>query len=137
MTEIQAAIGLCQLGRLEEITRKRRANAAFLDRAIDPARFPRPRVLPGHRHVYHQYVVRVPRGSGMDRLSIQQELERAGVGSAVHYPVPVHLQPPYLAMGETSLPCAEAAAREILSIPVHPLLTQSDLERIAEAFRRL
>jgi len=137
MTEIQAAIGLCQLARLEQVTEARRANAAFLDRAIDPERFPRPRTLPGHRHVYHQYVVRIPRRAGLDRRAVQEELSRQGVSSAVHYPVPVHRQPAYRGLTSAALPRAEAAAEEILSIPVHPALTRADLEQVAEAFRNL
>lgn len=137
MTEMQAAIGLCQLARLEGITEKRRANAAFLDGAVEADRFPRPRVLAGHSHVYHQYVVRITRASGLERRAVREQLARHGVDSAVHYPVPVHRQPPYVALGQACLPAAEDAAEEILSIPVHPLLTPLELERVAEAFRSL
>jgi dTDP-4-amino-4,6-dideoxygalactose transaminase len=134
MTEIQAAIGLCQLERLEEITERRRANAAFLDSAIDSRRFPRPVILPGVKHVYHQYVLRVPLESGLTRDQVHKHLESYGIGSGVHYPIPVHLQPPYRGRGEVLCPRAEEAAADMLSIPVHPQLSQSDLDRIADAF---
>ena len=137
MTEIQAAIGLCQLERLEALTQARRANAAFLDAAIDPERFPRPLVLSGHRHVYHQYVVRIRQEAGLDRRQVQEHLERRGIGSAVHYPVPIHLQQAYAGSNGAGLPRAEAAAKEILSIPVHPGLTRADLEQVAAAFKEL
>jgi len=137
MTEIQAAIGLCQLDKLERLTDQRRANAGYFDEAIDHQRFPRPRVLPGHRHVYHQYVVRIPAESGTTRDQVQAALQARGIGSAVHYPVPVHLQPAYSTDGHPSLPAEEAAASEVLSIPVHPALSRPELERVAEAFRTL
>ena len=137
LTEIQAAIGVCQLARLPEITAKRRRNAAFFDEAIAADRFPRPRVLPEHLHVYHQYVLRIPSASTVDRGQVQKRLEAAGIGSAVHYPVPAHRQPAYADYRCQSLPCAEAAAAEILSIPVHPGLQAGHLERIAGAFGKL
>jgi dTDP-4-amino-4,6-dideoxygalactose transaminase len=64
-------------------------------------------------------------------------LRQAGVGTAVHYPVPVHRQPLYagLGYGSISLPSAEAAAAQVLSLPVHPGLTDSDLDRIVESVR--
>jgi dTDP-4-amino-4,6-dideoxygalactose transaminase len=136
MTEIQAAIGLCQLRRLNDLTAQRRGNAAYLDQGIDRQRFPRPRVLPGHAHVYHQYVVRVAPG-GRDRAQVQEQLAQRGIGSGVHYPVPVHRQPAYRELVHASLPEAEAAAREMLSIPVHPALTHADLDRVVEAFAAL
>jgi dTDP-4-amino-4,6-dideoxygalactose transaminase len=134
MTEIQAAIGLCQLKRLEEINERRRANAAFLDGAIDPERFLRPAILPGVKHVYQQYVLRVPLDSGLTRDRVHQHLESYGIGSAVHYPIPVHLQPPYRGQGDVHCPRADEAAADMLSIPVHPQLSQGDLDRIADAF---
>jgi dTDP-4-amino-4,6-dideoxygalactose transaminase len=136
LTEMQAAIGLCQLERLPAITQARRANAAFYDATIDAERFPRPEILADHAHVYYQYVVRVPSQGRLDRAAVQAALERHGIGTGVHYPVPVHLQPPYRELA-ASCPGAERAADEILSIPVHPGVSERDRERVAEAFAAL
>jgi dTDP-4-amino-4,6-dideoxygalactose transaminase len=136
LTEMQAAIGLCQLERLPAITQARRENAAFYDVAIDAERFPRPKILAGHVHVYYQYVLRIrPRGQ-LDRAAVQAALDRRGIGTGVHYPVPVHLQPPYRELA-ASCPEAERAADEILSIPVHPGVSEHDRERVAEALKAL
>ena len=136
LTEMQAAIGLCQLERLAAITQARRGNAAFYDEAIDAERFPRPKILAGHRHVYYQYVLRVPPHGRLDRGAVQTALDRNGIGTGVHYPVPVHLQPPYRELG-ASCPEAERASSEILSIPVHPGVSERDRERVAATFAAL
>ena len=137
MTEMQAAIGLCQLRKLARITERRRENAWYYDVAVDQGRFPRPSRLPGHAHVFHQYVIRLPESAGLSRSQVQADLERNGIGSGVHYPIPVHLQPAY--RGHSIHPCPEAerAAREILSIPVHPGVEDPDRERVAAALNGL
>lgn len=128
LTNIQAAIGLVQLDKLERLTEQRIANAAVLTDRISHY-LQTPVSLPGHRHVYHQYTIRVPHG----RDAVAQALHDRGVGTAVHYPVPIHRQPYYLEQGyEVPLPVAEAAASEVLSIPVHPALSQADVEKVAE-----
>jgi dTDP-4-amino-4,6-dideoxygalactose transaminase len=136
LTEMQAAIGICQLEKLEGITAARRANAAYYDEVIDGAKFGRPRVLPGHQHVYYQYVLRLPSGTGRSRDSAMAALEQAGIGTGVHYPVPLHLQPPYTGSGALC-PEAERACSEMLSIPVHPGVSESDRQRVARAVNAL
>jgi dTDP-4-amino-4,6-dideoxygalactose transaminase len=132
MMDLQAAIGLAQLDRLEDLTRRRIANAERLTARIDAFTTPRP--LPGYRHVYHQYTVRIPEG----RDEAVRLLKEAGVGASIHYPIPVHQQPLYRDLGyRDSLPVAERASREVLSLPVHPALTETDLEQIAGAVARL
>lgn len=128
LTNIQAAIGLVQLDKLERFSEQRIANAAVLTDRIGPY-LQTPISLPGHRHVYHQYTIRVPH----DRDAFAQALRERGVGTAVHYPLPIHRQPYYQEQGyEVALPVAETAAREVLSIPVHPALSQADVEKVAE-----
>jgi hypothetical protein len=132
MTDVSAAIGRVQLGRLAEWTERRRAHAARLDAALT-AVTPPPQA-PGARHVYHQYTVRVPG----DRDAAQQALTDRGVGSAVYYPTPIHRLAPYWEPDQKrgrhwELPETERAAREVLSLPVHPALSEGDLERIADA----
>lgn len=131
MTNIQAAIGVVQLGKFDQLTEQRIANAAFLTERL--SRYVQtPVSLPGHRHVYHQYSIRVP--AAMDRDAFARALADRGVGTGVHYPCPIHKQPYYqqLGYGDQSLPHAETAAARVLSIPVHPALSQADLERVAE-----
>ncbi|MBI3964751.1 MAG: DegT/DnrJ/EryC1/StrS family aminotransferase [Chloroflexi bacterium] len=131
MTDLQAAIGRAQLGHLEAWTERRIASADYLSRNLRGVTVPVSR--PGHRHVYHQYVVRVPG----DRDAFADRLQAAGIGTAVHYPIPVHQQPLYRDLGYAdSLPEAERAAREVLSLPVHPALTQTDLDQIVAAVNR-
>jgi len=128
MTEMAAALGLAQLSRLPDLNERRRANADYLSRHL------RGVITPGERqgchHVYHQYTVRVP--SGRDRLAAV--LREAGVETAVFYPTPVHQQTLYRDRGyDLSLPVAERLSRQVLSLPVHPSLSQEDLETIVAA----
>jgi dTDP-4-amino-4,6-dideoxygalactose transaminase len=89
-----------------------------------------PVVRPGHRHVYHQYVIRVP--AQQRREDWIEALRARGVGTGVHYPCAIHEQPYYRELGYTPvLPHSEAAAREVLSLPVYPSLTQAELDTIA------
>ena len=137
MTEMQAAIGLAQLGRLKVITERRRDHARYYDAHITSERFLRPRVAPGHRHVYHQYTLRAPRPGGLSRDEIRTRLEQAGVGTGVYYPVPVHRQPAYRHHANPSCPRAEAAATDIFSIPVHPGVSDAERKVVAEAVNAL
>ena len=137
MTEIQAAIGLIQLGRLESITARRRSNAEYFDRHITSGRFARPRVAHGRKHVYHQYTLRVPAGDAVGRDEVRRRLETNGIGTGVYYPVPVHKQPAYRDHTNPPCPNAEAAAEEIFSIPVHPAVSDDDREVIASALNEI
>ncbi len=133
MQDINAAIGLVQMDYIEDWNRARIANAeklANLIRAVET-----PRVRPGDRHVFHQFTVRIPR----DRDRAQQLLQEAGIGSAVHYPIPIHQQPIMREMGfgEGTFPVAEAAAEQVLSLPVHPSLGPEDVEYIASTLNRI
>jgi len=85
---------------------------------------------PTRTHVYHQYVVRTPR-----RDALRTHLAAREIETGIHYPVPIHRQPAWLrAFGETpSLPRAEQAAREMLSLPMHPDLTDAEVERVVDA----
>ncbi|MDN6793446.1 MAG: DegT/DnrJ/EryC1/StrS family aminotransferase [Propionibacterium sp.] len=129
MTDIHAAIGRVQLGKVDAWTKQRQANAAFLDENLDGVVVPP--VAEGAVHVYHQYTIRV---QGTDRDRFQQALrEEWQVGSGVYYPIPNHRLPSleHFAPG-LDLPETERAAREVVSLPVHPSLSQTDLERIVE-----
>ncbi|MCC6177938.1 MAG: DegT/DnrJ/EryC1/StrS family aminotransferase [Chloroflexi bacterium] len=126
LTDIQAALGLVQLERLTALTERRIANARYLSSRLDQVATPT--TLPGYRHVFHQYTIRLP----YERDAIARQLGHAGIGSSVHYPLPVHLQPLYWRLGyRDSLPHAERASHEVLSLPIHPLLSRSDLDVVA------
>ncbi|QWW20261.1 DegT/DnrJ/EryC1/StrS family aminotransferase [Schaalia sp. 19OD2882] len=130
MTDIHAAIGRVQLTKIGAWTAQRQANAAFLDANLEGVVVPP--VAPGAVHVYHQYTIRV---QDTDRDRFMQALrEEWQVGSDVYYPIPNHRLPSlaHFAPG-LDLPNTEKAAREVVSLPVHPSLSQADLERIVEA----
>jgi hypothetical protein len=135
LTDVAAAIGRVQLRQLPEWTEQRRANAKFLDSRITAV--VTPPVADAARHVYHQYTVRV-RG---DRDAAQNELAARGIGSTVYYPTPIHRLKPFLTAdgkpGPWELPETERAAAEVLSLPVFPSLTPTELERIVEAVNGL
>ena len=129
MTDIHAAIGRVQLTKVNAWTAMRQANAAFLDANLRGVTIPP--VAEGATHVYHQYTIRVTDDRDGFVAALKSEYN---VGSGVYYPIPNHRLPslaPYAPGLE--LPETERAAREVVSLPVHPSLTQDDLERIVAA----
>jgi len=135
MTDLHAAIGLAQIERLEEFTAKRRANAAYLNAHIKSVITPK--VRDGYEHVWHQYTIRVD--GGRDRDAAVKQLNDAGVGTGIFYPVPANKQTHLVEMGlgDVSLPVAERLAQEVISLPVHPQLSQADLETIVTEVNKL
>ncbi len=130
MTDINAAIGRTQLRHLGDWTAKRQSNAAFLDANIEGVGTPP--VADGAVHVYHQYTIRVEAGE-RDRF-VQALRDEYQVGSGVYYPIPNHRLVSLVQYApDLNLPQTEQAAAEVISLPVHPSLTQDDLERIATA----
>lgn len=123
MTDIHAAIGRVQLKKLSAWTETRQKNARFLSENIKGVVVPP--VAEGAVHVYHQYTIRIV---DTDRDKFAAELTRRGVGNGVYYPTPIHRLPSF---GQSiDLPVTESVARECLSLPVHPSLSQGDLETI-------
>jgi len=130
MTDIHAAIGRVQLTKVGAWTKQRQENAAFLSANLEGVTTPP--VAAGAVHVYHQYTVRVPQDR--DGLSTALKAEY-NIGSGMFYPVPNHRLAPFQV--DVDLPETERAARECLSLPVHPSLSQGDLERIVTAVSTL
>jgi perosamine synthetase len=133
MTDIQAAIGRGQLGRLAQWIAARRRNAAYLREQFAPSWQLRvQKEQPGGAHSYHQFTVILD--DRVDRVGLVQSLRNAGVGCEIHYPTPLHHQPAFQELAcNVSLPVSEAAAAHVLSLPVHPYLSDANLVRIADA----
>lgn len=127
MTDVHAAIGNAQLKKLEGFNEARIANAKYLSENLRGVITPT--VPEGYRHVYHQYTIRVPDGRRDDLIAYLKENE---IGCGVYYPVPIHQQTYYTQeLGyDQTLPEAEKAAEQVVSLPVHPALSQEDLEKI-------
>ena len=132
MTDVAAAIGIGQLNCLEEKNINRVNNASCLTERISRIKGLIPPLTKADRtHVFHQYTIRVTDDFGLSRDSLQDYLTKNDIGSSVIYPVPIHKQPYYRELGYTdTLPVSEKAADEVLSIPVHPDLTNQDLQTI-------
>ena len=130
MTDIHAAIGRVQLTKVDAWTTTRQENAAFLSANIEGVTTPP--VAEGAVHVYHQYTVRVPQDR--DGLAAALKAEH-NIGSGMFYPIPNHRLIPFQV--DVDLPETERAAKECLSLPVHPSLSQADLERIVTAVNLL
>jgi len=130
MTDLHAAIGRAQLRKLAGWTEQRRRNAARFDAELTGV--VTPPVADGAEHVYHQYTIRVAE----DRDGFARALrEQHGIGTGVYYPTPVHRLPVFGL--ELDLPETERAAREALSLPVHPSLSERDVDRIVSAVNTL
>jgi dTDP-4-amino-4,6-dideoxygalactose transaminase len=132
LDELQAAILRVKLGELESWTHARRRHAARYRELLTGAPVGLPAEAPDRRHVYHVFAVRHPE---RDRLAAA--LGQAGIATGIHYPVPVHLQPGYAALGyrRGDFPVAECAAREVLSLPMYPELRASQLEAVVDGVR--
>jgi dTDP-4-amino-4,6-dideoxygalactose transaminase len=131
---LQAVVLSAKLARLEAWNDARRAAAARYDEllaGIDGVGLPA--TLAGNAHVWHLYVVRV-----RERDRVLERLHAAGVGAGVHYPVPIHLQGAFRALGHRAgdFPTAERSAAEVLSLPLFPEITGAQQERVVEALRR-
>jgi perosamine synthetase len=133
LSDLHAAVGLAQLRKLGDADERRRANAAYFSEHI--SRVVTPVEPEGYRHVWHQYTVRL---TDIDRAEAIEKLKRAGVGTTIFYPVPVHKQQVYLDLGYAdSLPVTEEVTKQVLSIPVHPGVSEQDLKTIVAAIEGL
>jgi dTDP-4-amino-4,6-dideoxygalactose transaminase len=128
MSDIHAALGVVQVSRLEDFTRKRIANARFLMDNLPGVILPQ--LQQGCRAVFHHFVIRVHR----DRDDFVHRLRERGIDAGVYYPVPIHKQPVYREMGfDIRLPIAEKMSSQVVALPIHPGLSQEDLVTIVKA----
>jgi len=134
LDELQAAVLRVKLARLTDWNDARRRNAAVYTEALKGSAVVPPVEEPGNHHVYHQYTIRCP-----DRESAQAILKQAGVASAVYYLAPLHVQEAYSFLGYKpgDFPEAEKAAREVLSVPVHPELAPEQVQTVAKTLRSI
>jgi len=135
LDEIQAAILRVKLAHLDAANARRAAIAEVYTNILadGPLQFPRQRA--GASHVFHLYVTR-----SLERDRFQAALKEAGIGTGIHYPAPVHLQPAYtgrVALDPAGCPETELAARQILSLPLYPELTDAEVETVCAALKTL
>jgi perosamine synthetase len=134
MSDLHAAIGLCQMDRLQHFTEQRQSNAAYFNEQIESVI--KPEVKEGFDHVWHQYTVRVERGRSREQAI--QKLTEAGVGTGIFYPTPAHKHEHIRQVtGDVCLPVAEQSAQEVFSLPVHPQLSTEDLHTIVTSVNQL
>jgi perosamine synthetase len=135
MTDINAAIGIAQLERLPEFNVARIRNAEYLTKGLSKVKgIISPNVPSGTKHVFHQYTLRVTSAFGKTRDELAGILKEKGIGTGIHYPLTIHKQELYKKLGyKDKMPVAEKAAKEVLSLPVHPAVTQADLDYIINA----
>ncbi|HYY89024.1 MAG TPA: DegT/DnrJ/EryC1/StrS family aminotransferase [Chloroflexota bacterium] len=132
MDEIQAAVLRVKLRHLDDWNAQRREHASLYDTLLCDADVVVPQLAAGRLHVYYVYVVR-----SADRDNLRQLLHARGIGTGIHFPVPVHLQQASRGLGYANgdLPHAEQAAREVLSLPMYPELTPEQVRCVAEVIR--
>ena len=132
LDSLQAAVLSVKLRHLEKWNARRAAHAARYAALLPADGLVLPAALPGATHVFHLYVLRT-----RAREALRAHLQQAGIQTGVHYPVPIHLQPAYadLGYGPGSFPVAERLAREVLSLPMFPELTEDQLQRVSTAIR--
>ena len=130
MTDIAAAIGIVQLGRLDKFTKDRQINAGILSDGLkEISGLVTPVTKEGCSHVFHQYTIRAK-----NRDPFAAFLKKKEIDTGIHYPIPIHKQPFYRDLGyKDSLPVSEKTVTEVLSLPVHPGLSRDNLQKIVEA----
>lgn len=128
LDELQAAVLLVKMKRIDDYNARRRRNAALYNSLLTDVVI-KPVERPDYTHVYHQYTIRSPR-----RNEIQAQLKQQGVSSVVYYPIPLHLQEAVGCLGYQNgdFPVAEEAAQQVLSLPMYPELEEDAIRRIAD-----
>ena len=132
MTDISAAIGLVQLGKLDDFTSMRQRNAKILSEGLgDVDGITVPVVRDGCSHVFHQYTIRAEKRDGLAAI-----LNQNGIGTGTYYPISIHKQPVYRDLGyDDNLPECDKATGEALSLPVHPGVSKDELKTIVECIK--
>ena len=133
MTDIQAAIGIAQIDQISTRTKKRQENASYYQKNLKSVI--KPKVVNNRSHVWHQYTIGVEETK---RDNAIKKLNHAGIGNGIYYPIPLHRQQSMQKyVNGDVFPNAEKASKQVISIPVHPLLTNEDLERVVQEVNNL
>lgn len=139
MTDIEAAIGLEQLKKLNKFNVARIKNAKYLTKYL--SKIPgiiTPSAYPESNHIYHLYTIRLTKDFPLSRDELMAKLTEAGIGSAINYPMPIEEQKLYRDLGyKVTTPIAAKVCQEVLSLPIHPGLKQKDLEYIIKIFQKI
>ena len=136
MTNIAAALGLEQLKKLDHFNQRRKRNATSLTENLSSTPgIILPEIEEGH--VFHQYAIRITPEFHKKRDEVAMFLKDNGIGNSIFYPIPIHKQLAYPKYNSINLPVAEKITKQVLSLPVHPSVTEKDLETIKEAFENL
>lgn len=141
MTDLHAAVGIPQLAKLDELTAKRRVNAAALSDGLAGVKGLRvPPVMPGRTHVWHQYTVLVGDDAALTRDELAAALTERGIGNGIYYPKVVFDYDCYRdhpGVIASDVPVATRVAQQALSLPVHPKLTGEDVDTIVRTVREV
>ena len=139
MTDLEAAIGIEQLKKLNKYNAARLKNARYLNKCFSQIEgIIAPEADKNFKHVYHQYTIRVTKSFSQSRGEVLNKLNSAGIGAAIFYPLPINQQKVYKELGyKANTPVAEKATEEVLSLPIHPGLKLSDLDYIFKTFKQI
>jgi perosamine synthetase len=138
MTDMAAALGIVQLKKLEKFNMRRQENADYYNAHLSVRGLVTPVVAQGMQPVYHQYVIRLTEEFPMSRQEFISYLTAKGIGTAVHYPIPIHRQPLYFQDYDPDpCPVSTQLASSVLSLPVHPLLDQKELTYICDTINQV
>ncbi|MFH1052989.1 MAG: DegT/DnrJ/EryC1/StrS family aminotransferase [Candidatus Woesearchaeota archaeon] len=131
MTDLQAAIALVQLGKIDDFNESRIENAKFLSDNISYKGIVTPKVEPNIKHVFHQYTIRVTDEYPLSRADLIKLFEKNGIQTSIFYPIPLYGQDALKEIfGNMSLPVVEKVCQEVLSLPIHPSVSMKDLKNI-------
>lgn len=133
LTDLQAAIAIVQLKKADVLNSKRIENARKLSEGLAGIKgLILPKVKEGHKHVFHQYTIRITKDFVSSREDLMSYLKANDIGCGVYYPKPLHLHQHFLKMGykEGDFPVAEKMVKEVLSLPVHPSLSDEEVQLI-------
>ncbi len=139
MTDISAAMGLIQLKKLAEFNKKRIKNAKYLSDGLKNIHgIEIPPVRKGCTHVFHQYTIRITEDCPIERDTLVERLRDHDIGTGIYYPVPIHKQPFYRKLGyDDVLLETEIAAKQVISLPIHPAVSQKELSYIIKTIREV
>ena len=139
MTDISAAMGLIQLKKLAEFNKKRIENAEYLSNGLKNIHeIEIPPIRKGCTHVFHQYTIRITEDCPIKRDTLVERLRDHDIGTGIYYPIPIHKQPFYRKLGyDDVLFETELAAKQVISLPIHPAVSQKELSYIIKTIREV